>query len=177
MGDSVRLSTKVLDSDTAQVIASVSFNVAKTQAVDSLLRRGAAMGGSGGGGGVASAGPAAVTKVERQGVVFALQGCQRSNETIQCHLMLTNQAKDQTLYFSKRSTRLFDHFGNETYSSRLSLGSSVDDSQVNRTLVRNVPISASASFEGVGFEVRRLTLVEFDFYYFTVQYKDVPVSQ
>ena len=40
LGDSVRLSIKVLDSETAQVIASSSCNVAKTQAIDSLLRRG-----------------------------------------------------------------------------------------------------------------------------------------
>lgn len=177
LGDSVRLSTKVLDSNTAHVVTSVSFNVAKTQAVDSLLRRGVAPGGGVAPGRGASAGPAAASKVERQGVVFALQGCQRSNETIQCHLLLTNQTQDQKLYFRTNSTRVFDHFGNETYTNRVALGSSVGNRQVHRKLVRNVPITAAASFEGVSYEVRRLTLVEFDFNHFTIQFKDVPVSQ
>lgn len=177
LGDSMRLSIKVLDSDSAQVIASSSFNVAKTQAIDSLLRKGVASsysgGGSGGGGGTTVPSGA---KVERQGIVFALQGCQRSNETVHCHLVLTNQAQDQQVSIRGNSTRVFDHFGNEIYSSRIALGSESGTRWVHRDLVRGVPIKASATFEGLAQEVRRLTLVEFDFYSFTIQFKDVPIS-
>ncbi len=177
LGDSVRLSIKVLDSESAQVIASSGFNVARTQAIDSLQRRGAA---TSGGGGSPSSSPAAGSpsgsQVEKQGIVFTFQGCRRSGESVTCHMVLTNQAQDQTAYFSHNSTRVFDHFGNELYSNRLRLGSATEKRRAYRTLVRGVPTKASADFEGLAHEIRRLTLVEFDFESFTVQFKDVPIS-
>lgn len=176
LGDSMRLSIKVLDSETAQVIASSSCNIPKTQAIDSLLRRGVATSGLGGSPRSSSTGSVSGPTVERQGILFSLQGCQRSNETVTCHLSLTNQAQDQTVYFSGNSTRVFDPFGNELYTSRLRLGSATHKRRVYRTLVRSVPINASAVFEGLAPEIRRLTLIEFDFESFTIQFKDVPIS-
>lgn len=177
LGDSIRLSIKVLDSETAQVIASSSSNIPKTQAIDSLLRRGVATSG----GGAAPSSPAAgggasSPTVEKSGIAFALQGCQRSNETVTCRLILTNQAKDQTAYLNSKATRLIDHFGNELYASSIFLGSSSHPSYVNRTLVKGVSMNAGAVFEGLATEVRRLALLEVDFYYFTIQFKDVPIS-
>jgi TolB-like protein len=177
LGDSVRLSIKVLDSETAQVIASSSCNIAKTQAIDTLLRRGVA---SSAGGGL-SAGSSITSvpssqKIERDGILFELQSCLRSNETVTCHLVITNKAADRKLYFRQRSTRLFDPFGNERYASKVFLGSATSDWGVDRTIVRGVPINSGAIFEGISLETRRLTLVEFGFPGTKVQYKDVPIS-
>lgn len=177
LGDSVRLSIKVLDSETAQVIASSSCNIAKTMAIDTLLRRGVASSGGGGfsAGPAPSSGPSS-SKVEKEGFLFELQSCQRSNETVTCHLVITNKSTDQQLHFYGDKSRVFDSFGNECYAAKIHLGSDSSSWKLHRTLVRNIPINASAGFEGIAWEIRRLTLVEFSFRSFTVQFKDVPIS-
>lgn len=177
LGDSVRLSIKVLDSETAQVIASSSCEVAKTQAVESLLRRGVAAADPRRAGfhSGAGSGPSAQT-VERNGILFALQGCQRSGEKVICHLTLLNQTADRKIFFSAKATRVFDHSGNEHYSSRIQFGSARDTYGIWRNLVRGVRISAHADFEGPAPELRRLALVEFAIAGEAIQFKDVPIS-
>lgn len=177
LGDSVRLSIKAIDSENAQVIASTSCDISKTQAIESLQRRGVASTGGGGSvpGSMTVSSPTSPT-VERQGIIFSLQGCQRSGETIICYLVITNQAQDRNLELRTDSTRIFDHFGNEFYASQVRLGSANDYNRVWRDLVRNIPINASAVFEGLAPEVQRVTLVEFDLREFTIQFKDVPIG-
>ena len=176
LGDSVRLSIKVLDSESAQVLSSSSCNIPKTQAVDSLLRRGVAISLAGGSpAGTVAGGGSSFPTVEREGIIFALQGCQRSNETITCHLTLTNQTQDKSVDFNQGWTRAIDPFGDEFYASMLYLGSSSHHGLVSRTLVRGISMKARADFEGLPREVRRLALVEF-YFGFAVQFRDVPVS-
>lgn len=176
LGDSVRLSIKVLDSESAQVIASSSCNIAKTQAIDSLLRRGVAISS----GSSLASGPTpsqlSGSSVEKERIVFTLQKCQRRSGTVTCFLTLLNNGQDRNVTLRKGSTRVIDAFGNEIYTNQFRLGSSSASMFTNRVVVRGVPMSASVDFEGVSFELRRLALVEFDFSNFTVQFKDVPIS-
>lgn len=176
LGDTIRLSIKVLDSENAQVLASSSCGIPKTQAVDLLLQRGVA--GPSGGGGPAIA-PNSARIADRGQLRFTLQGCARSSDLVTCHFLLTNRGSDANIDLLLRDTRLFDSHGNEVYSSLVSLGSTrhaFRSLRLSAVLVRDVPMRGSAEFEGLPPETRRLTLVEFGFDDFTIQFKDVPIS-
>ncbi|MCI5157099.1 MAG: hypothetical protein D3906_01420 [Candidatus Electrothrix sp. AUS1_2] len=182
-GDNVRVTVKVLDSDTADIIDAAKGNFAKTQAIEELLAtrltiREAAPGGKGKGS--AKAGESLQT-VEAGGFVFQLLGCKMANKTVTCSSLMTNTRKDKEIYlYGNRDSRsrLFDHKGNEYGAIGIQVGNSIDKDGIRKNFVSGIPVKSSLSFEGVPSEINGIALFEIETNGgFTAQFRDIPLSK
>jgi TolB-like protein len=180
LGDSIKLSIKVLDSNSARLLVTASSAIPKTSAIADLMRQGVA--GSGGGGLASTpsrSSGSSLKTVVIQDVAITLKGCRRSGQAVTCHLDLINQSRDKNIIVYKRSTRIFDTLGNEYASVRMTLGNEMSrryaDAQIAKRVVNDILIKSSARFEGVFSEVRSLTLFEFSFNGDIVQFKNISI--
>ncbi|SRR6266852_5976057 len=105
-GDTVRISTKILDTQTAKMFGAASFDIPKTKAIEELLSRGigtaqppsSANAGGSGGSSVASEGAASskvVASISAEGgnLLFNLRGCSRSRQVVSCRGYVTNKSE------------------------------------------------------------------------------------
>ncbi len=126
-GEGVRINVKVLDIETAAVINANRGNIAMTDAVKSLMRKGI----------ISSAGQTTnsvgtppirtrvktVQKIEEQNFLFEAIACKRSSKNVIFSFLITNMGKDGIFYLYFENTSLFDEFGNEYPSKKIQLGS------------------------------------------------------
>lgn len=169
-GDNVRLTVKVLDSETADIIDSAKSNFAKTQAIDELLgkeidsknvssltERTKAADGK-------TADPQVV-----KGILFETKGCEVSGGSMVCHLVVTNQDEDKEIFIFNNhdwsaKTRAFDDMANEYNASMLEIANKKSRSNsVEYMLVSGVATRLSFSFEGVSSDIKSLSLLEVSF--------------
>lgn len=158
-GDQVRITVKVLDTESAALLASARGNIPKSATIQSLLERGIVQTANGG------AQPAAPkdhkpTREVRK-VLFELQACALAAQTIQCELLIQNNGQDRTLSLSGESL-VYDDFGNEYQLSQAQLANSTEQlpyswSAINKTLVYGVPIRAELTFRGVSPEATKIS--------------------
>lgn len=183
-GDSVRLSVKVLDTTTADVVASATADLPRTKAVDELLAR------SVGSGSVAPAPQAAaaprpvpgVQRVNAGGLGFELQAC-RGGGPITCEMFVlaTDDVDLQWGYTGAFSGgRAFDANGNEFRLQRLMVG----NRETRGRLVSNVRTRLTATFadENRGASTQNVTMLSLAELVlqtrdsFLVQFRNVPVA-
>jgi TolB-like protein len=114
LGDSVRLSAKVLDTTTAKMIAASTVDIPKTRAVEELLARGI-------GGSEQPPNPLQppdqghqpTTKLEENGLLFEVTGCLRSGRSVDCTMAITNKAaRSRVVCFDSRQSYFVDNRGN-----------------------------------------------------------------
>jgi len=103
LGDIVRVTVKVLDTETARVITASAANIAKTKAIEELLASEIATpaistGGSSPASGRTSEGMGAtIQKVESHNFIFELKECRLSGGSITCKFLTTNNGTDNDL--------------------------------------------------------------------------------
>lgn len=118
-GDSIRLSVKVLDTETAKVISATTGNIAKTKAIEELLARGIEMATTAPGRPttITPARPAVGKAVEAEGFIFRPVKCTRSGGKLICTISFINNGNEErelTIYGSgSRHSYLCDNFGNQ----------------------------------------------------------------
>jgi len=99
LGDSVRLSAKVLDTATARMIAASTADVPKTKAIEELLGReiGATQPTTGAStpsiSGSGSTQTLTITSVEASDLLIVLKSCRRSGRALSCVGSITNKAE------------------------------------------------------------------------------------
>ncbi len=185
-GDSVRIAVKILDTESAALIGSASGNIAKTAAIDDLLKQGA---GPSGGKAPSSSGPVAAPPastiqaqqtIESNEFLFALRGCKVAGGKVTCDLIITNQGADREFRF-RNSSRIFDEYGNEFPAVDAKLGnekaSFSRSGYVSNTLVAGIPTKAEISFSQVGGDSQLLTVLELVCYNFKAQFRNVPLAR
>jgi len=104
-GDTVRISTKVLDTQTAKMFGAATFDIPKTKAIEELLSRGigstqppsSANSGGPGGTGLPSEGAAGskvVASISGEGgnLLFSVRACSRSRQVVSCRGYVTNKS-------------------------------------------------------------------------------------
>jgi TolB-like protein len=208
-GDEVRISVKVLDMSTAKVIGAKQANIAQSSTIRGLLAQGItanevteAAESSERASSPGSTVPATTTTTARQtanppsvqegpqlaesnGFVFELQGCQRSGQTVECHLRIANRGSDRPLHLFQDS-RIFDERGNQYGPFHAEIANATgrlpySNSWLRQTLIHNVPVHASLSFAGFSPEASRVT----SFYLvgedgednrFRVDFRNVPIT-
>lgn len=168
-GDSIRVTCKVITTDTAKVISAGKTDIAKTKAIEELLARGISQ--------EAQASPSATSpaktqqKVEIDDFVFELQGCKLSGGTVKCSLVVTNKGKDRELEMYAQDDRscagrppvfakLFDNLGNEYHANRVQLSNKENSYEVMSLLVSGISTKASLVFEGISQEAKSVALLE-----------------
>ncbi|MCK5523259.1 MAG: hypothetical protein KAI83_09015 [Thiomargarita sp.] len=178
-GDTVRITVKILDTETAEIIDANKGNIAKTEAIDDLL-----------GTSVISVPPSArspkgksgkpLQTVEARGFIFQLMSSKLSNQTIKISFLIINKGKDKTISLhGDKYSRLFDYDGNEYGAGKAQIGSSSwSNNYVPYTLISGIPIKASISFGRIPPEINGIAVLEMDCgNSFQVQFRNVPLSR
>lgn len=123
--------------------------------------------------------------IEAKGFTFALQGCSRKGESVECHLLLTSNEQDKELGIyadsSSGSSYILDDFGNAYYAKRAILGNRSDQGYVNNTLFGDVPMKAMLYFEGVPSQAKMIAMLiiecRYDNKHFVVKFANISFSQ
>lgn len=167
-GESVRLSVKVLDAKTAQLIGANAGNIPATEAIKTLLARGIQNEGTSSPE-LRTPTPQIQTQqtVEAKGFSFLLQGCERSGGRVICYLLITNNDEDSGLCINdiidaNKASRLFDDLGNGYRSISPQLGKNGGNSSdfAESLLVRGIPMRASVTFEDVSSQAKMIAMLE-----------------
>lgn len=185
-GESVRLSVKILETETAKIIGASSGDIPKTKAIEELLERGIYSVPLG----VIPIVPShtkprqnAKQTVEAQKFTFELTKCEISGESIICDFVITNNDQDREFTLNTRGSRIFDDSGNEYRASQAYLANKRGSSP-QTLLLSNIPTNASLYFENVSTDARSIALLELGcaamnppWTSFKLQFRNIPISK
>ncbi|MCK5057828.1 MAG: hypothetical protein KAT34_14305 [Candidatus Aminicenantes bacterium] len=157
MGESVRVSVKVLDTETAVLIDASRGNIAMTDAIKGLMERqiGATLiPGSTGNSEISKVKVKPVRSVEEFGFIFQAIECKITGKKVMCSVLITNKEDDRRLKISFSRTNLNDDFGNQYSVTKAQIGTVVVipgswNHSIERTLFSGVPTKAIFTFEDV----------------------------
>jgi TolB-like protein len=166
LGDSIRLSAKVLDTTTAKMLGASTAEIPRTRAIEELLGRGVggaiAPGAAGTGTSLATP-PATISPVSAADneFLFAVRSCRIKGQDVACVVAITN--KDENRRFLRvccwggagGSSTLVDDLGNEYHPQRMDLGAS----RAEQWLEPDLPINMSATFQKIDPKASRATLM------------------
>ncbi len=186
-GESVRLSIKILDTETAEVIESKRGNIPKTSAITELLTKNIAIGSRSVN--IVQDNLKRKTGVtigvgEEQDFVFELLECKISGQKVTCSLLVTNKGQERVLrlgYGSNPGSKIFDNYGNQYPLSEIQLANKTDRRDVKILLISGIPTKSSLSFEGVSSQATMIALLEIeanssdkDFF---VKLRNIPITR
>lgn len=197
LSDSVHVSTKLLDTESAKVLGGITADIPRTKTVDDLLAKGITNCGQGP---VdtprAPSNQQQLQTLEYHQYRFDLQSCSRVGSTVECNLTVTNRGSDQNLTIygscndSSMRSRLIDTDGRETLPKVISLGSHQNASwscATTSAAVSGTNTRLVLSFENVTADIASIALLELTCHEgpdmgpfgerFRVQFRNVPVSQ
>lgn len=165
-GDSVRLSVKAIDSQTARTVGASSANIPRTKAVDDLMARGVASGtpANGNSSGSSSAKatrqnvPPELARAVANDFLFAITKCSRIGDRVECTGSVANLlARTRDIQWS-RGSYLVDNLGNQYRLSGLGLPS-FTPSAMGASIEPEVPVHFSFIADGVSREARTITVM------------------
>jgi TolB-like protein len=184
--DSVRLSVKILITETAKIIGATSCDIAKTKAIEELLGKEIS---TETGGETSSTTKILLKSVEEKGFLFEFQSCKLLGQTISCSLLVTNKGGDRELHVNAEcdacydmNTRIIDDLGNEYKWSGLQIGNNRSDRHVNSLLVSGVPTKMIINFGKISTRINRLSLLDIGCHLkgykgdFRVQFRNIPLK-
>jgi hypothetical protein len=180
-GDSIRVSVKVIATDTAKIITASNGDIPKTKAIEDLIERGIETA-------ITSTPTTPKPSVkaqyiaEAQGFLFELQGCKLSGGNVQCKLLVTNNEKvDRELQIYTDYTRIFDNFGNVYGADTVQLGNKKSGWYVELKLVSGIPTKSILDFSNVSPEATSIAALEIGVYSegkrFTAKFRNIPLSR
>ena len=165
-GDSVRVSVRVIATDTDKVIGAAKGDIPKTKAIEELLAKGIDTGAALG-----------QQKVEVKNFLFQLQKCKLSGQTVTCDFMVTSKGQDRELtILGNTGSRILDDMGNEFKATNVIMGNASDSDWVSKRLVSNIPVKARLVFESVPSQPNLLLLLEIVFDGQRAQFRNVPLA-
>ena len=155
-GEKVRISAKVLDTETADIISSVRGNIAKTQGIEELLSTGISVSSNRNTkSSVVSNRPQNI-KVstdmvsEVDGFEFRLRKCSATGSSLKCFLVVTNLKKDGNLRLDgsyEDDSRIINSFGDEFKATEVELGNYAGTVRTGRKVMpKDIPIKASVTY-------------------------------
>lgn len=171
-GNTVEMTIKVLDIETAKVIDAGVGSVAATSAIKELLAKGINEVRSG----ITRDQPVEKSQVSAQqsvnieNIIFSLQGCKRKEQNVDCNLIITSQSKDVKVSVQGwgRGTRMFDDLGHEYGVKRVQVGNKMVDSYntwIENLFIARIPTKAQIGFEGVALEARKIALIDLEVWF------------
>ncbi|WP_414754236.1 hypothetical protein [Anabaena sp. CCY 9910] len=102
-------------------------------------------------------------KVEDNDYRVQLQGCKRSNEKVKCDLLITNLAnKDRYFRLWIGGSRMISDSGDVFSPKEVQVGISSDSSSGD-TLVTNIPIKGSITFEEIPKQINNFSILELNY--------------
>jgi TolB-like protein len=205
LSDSVHVSAKLLDTKSAMVLGGTTVDMPRTKNVEELLAKGVtncgstplAMGSPGGGQRQSEISPTQIQTLEYHQYRFDLQSCERSGNSIECNLAITNRSSDQdlTIYANCNDapmrSRLIDAQGREVVAKLVLIGSHQNANWsclAKSTLVSGTRTQTMLSFENIPADTKSIAMLEITCHEgpnegfafnekFRVQFRNIPVSQ
>ena len=187
-GDSIRLTVKVLDTNTAKMIGATAADIPKTKAIEELLSKGIGNAASSSSGTLQTAAspsqpqmPKPIMRVDANNFTFQLQQVKLSGTSLTFYFIVTNNDPDRSLSFGR--SRIIDGSGTEYKANRYQLGNYSTSYEADNTLVSGIPMKASVSFDGISPDVNFIALFEFDCSesgqgkQFKVQFRNIPITK
>jgi len=160
--DSMRLSIKVLETNTAKIIDASTGNIAKTKAIEELMARGIEAPWSES----SSISPTkikAIQTVETEKFLFDLKECKLSRKILTCSFMVTNKSQKDLVEIGiyLGGARLYDDLGNEYKGSSLTIGqeSISGNREARRILAPQTPTKFILQFRDVSPEVKVAVII------------------
>jgi len=180
LGDSVRLSVKILVTATAKVIGASSCDIPKTKAISELIEKTIE-------GETKPPGPGPTPKysVKVLDFTFQLKEAKSGGDTTICDILITNNASgDRKLHLdsSNHGTFIVDNFGNKYETTKILLGtrSSIGGYGVEQLLVSGVPISAKIISQ-ISPKAQKIAVLEIrcreENQQFRVQFRNIPLNR
>lgn len=161
-GDSVRLSVKVLVTDTAKVITASTGNIPKTKAIEELLTREVVKTG------VIGQTPKSihktVAKTEIENFIFEAKYCKMSGKKIICGILVTNTGeKEDSIYINGEGywgegSYLYDEVGNQYRATEIRFGTFIDKRYVRQSLPPSMPVLVKLKFDNVLPDIRNVSI-------------------
>jgi len=156
-GESVRLSIKILDTATAEVIDANRGNIPKTKAIDELLARGIESTTIIVEGSSTIPLPIYTTEkiVEFESFFFKPIRCKRNGSKLICTISFINNGNEQrTLniivrHWSVPFSRLIDNRGNQYPVTYIQIGDQKNDHGINQIFIQKLPINVNFLAEGI----------------------------
>ncbi|MGH1485704.1 MAG: FlgO family outer membrane protein [Cellvibrionaceae bacterium] len=181
-GDSIRITLKVLDTQSAEIIDAQRTNIAKTTAIEELLAVELTPANNN------TAQPpkpkrkktTLATVAEKKagnGLTVKLKKCTRAGNNTKCNFIIVSEKDNFTNYLYKKS-RVIDNEGNEFAAKILTLGdiSTNRHNYISKVFPKGIPMKASVEFTGLTEESEYLALLEVHFHQGYVQFHDVEFS-
>ena len=162
-GDSIRLSVKVLDTETAKMISASTGNIAKTDAIEELLARGIEMPARGAGRprAISSARPSVGKAIEVEGFIFRPVSCKRRGGKLICTVSFFNNSNEERKLnvYERDKSYLVDNVG-QRYPSKVKIGSkTAHNFRVGAIFVPQLPTSVNFITEQVNSNATHITAV------------------
>ncbi|TRZ92591.1 hypothetical protein D4R89_01065 [bacterium] len=190
-GDTVRLSVKVLDTNTARILGASAADIAKTKTIEELLAKGIGEKSSSpntmsGSSAIRKTGiGASVIKTEVNDFTFELKQCKISGTTIICEVLIINNEKDRQVVVYGRGysnySRIIDNNGFEYKAEKFQLGSNSNQGggYVSGTMVTGIPTLLIFKFENISEPPESIGLLdiccEVDSTSFRGQLRNIPI--
>lgn len=164
-GDTIRLSLKVLDAESAKIITADTGNIPKTKAIEELLAgkieqkpdpKGEPSKKS------ETPTPSGRTQiVEASGFVFELKESPVSGQKESFSFLITNKEKDRNLTIDSARSIVFDDSGSEYKGVKIILGNR-EGSYTGNVLITDIPIKAALSFDQFSSQAKMIKVLEID---------------
>jgi len=163
LGDSVRVSAKVIATDTATILAAARTDIARTRAIEDLLERGVQ-------GGFASTtanaqSPALLTSTRPPGpavgsarvgvLTFTLLSCSKAGRSVSCKGLITNKGTTTVHFELGAGTALIDDFGTKASRARMNIGGG----STTESLEPDVPMKFELSGQDISEQAKLITVV------------------
>jgi len=171
LSDSVHVSAKVLDTETAKMLGGITADIPRTKTVDELLAKGVANCNSvassqGGGSGVQTQVVAPQTSAPRPAVFSGQIGnihifittCRRAGEWINCLGTIVNQASGRQEIGFRGYTYMVDNFGNQSSNANGS-GVVIGTSGQSATLEPDIPMKFQVSETGLSDQATTVSII------------------
>ncbi len=116
-------------------------------------------------------------QLEVKKILFQLQGCILSGQTVICDFVVTDKGLDrQVTILGNTGSRILDDMGNEYKADNVTMGNASDSDWVSSRLVSNIPVRARLVFANVRYKPKLLSLLEIEFDGLRAQFRNVPLA-
>jgi len=176
--DSVRLSIKMLETNTAKIIDASTGNIAKTKAIEELMARGIEAPWSES----SSISPTkikAIQTVETEKFLFALKECKLSGKIVTCTLMITNKSQTDLvlIYIYRDGSWLYDDLGNEYHARSVTIGQERSEFRVSRRLAPQTPTKFILQFGDISPEASVAVAIVVRMESGDILFRNIPLTQ
>jgi len=170
-GDSVRLSTKLLDASTAKMLGAANADIPKTKAIEELLARGVGVSPPVGTSAAGSAPtpspsspqsarlPGATVSQEADFFFFALKSCRRTGQDVVCFGSVTNRAEKRRRVRLGGRDEAVDNAGNQYTGSGVLVTLGAGQTRGQEELESDLPMNFLVRVKEVHSGATSLTLI------------------